>query len=1324
MSKKFERDDLNEDGTIKAINFQFSLITLSLASRFLNSLTLKSKITIYTLSRAAQFVFNYFVPYKKKDNHYKMNLALLGCSYSSLILVDYFSSFRMLNLGWQELGLAIGVDWISLFIVTELADFLRTYPEKRNVDIKKILNQNLNLTWLESKTGALIFKFNEQSLLDNLIVQALEKNISQIFNANSFKKNGNYVKIKTYWYQLSLNYSKRVKKLTAQLSMDIYKIKNCVELNEARLADLNKAASIPWQAKYLISDHTVTAHFTNESKCSADILLERFPFICFSTWIEDREIPYATILFPKINDEEPACGIDILFFYRNAYKDILISVIVKVINFLAALLFFVSPSSPLNFSISALIPQFCSIAIYIMEYHFSCSLRKIDIFTKKNYLSLFIELLSIGGLLLSWALCNKTKLITLFLSSINSFLCSYFCAVYPFELKRLWRLSYHIKKMEKIVDLLYHFFPNYYKNIKLSDETEFSTLKFIFSNSINQSEEYKLLLRVINKLLPLFVPGTKTHYLVNDKLILQFNKEISSICKEPNFLHMLITKTQYAYILADKLTKINPNISDTIWSFDLSRSSNPKLDCGVRILINVNDIRNRFRHKLKDNFNALIVNGGIYLSMPDEILSKVNSSKNSNLASAGGNNLGGDRNENKNNPLYSETKARYYEEKNQEFKKINWHQHQYSKIGNLIEDINIGASKAFDKRMEFINSYIEKQRFIEKQTSLMLKTERIGKNTVAYYESIEKMCQYLLPLIQNKTALKITKNLKKNSLKLIFYDCIKIIIVCRPKEQYQRSKIKLVDFMKIKGEEKENVNENENNPVNENTKENEDKNENKSEKLPPSFTHNCKVMQKIIELSQDCLRENLSIESKFSNPYLNEFIFLSILAKISYAAHLFDSKISIQAVGGFIRSIILKEPTIHDLDLRSFFIGTHYLPEDFLNYLQKNHLIESYLRCNIENEYIYTLSINNIIISLRVLFEENYKADATANALSFKILWKDLNPHEVELHIPEFCQNFMRSIRQKKIPEYEIYPDFSCNRFLKNNNVQFNIKKLISKICKYPLSEIKNSICELENFDSFLGDKHKNWEKLLNKIIISILGLIADVKIIFKSLLRRDQNQFYFPGWLDKLLTCHVGKLLQLAAMVYSGNDKFRNLVYLSLHNYLYRKVESNTYLEFSAFLSLTSQVVSGLQESKMQKKLIYQVQISKISESPTYAKYYYELIKALEKKHPHTTSINILLILLNLSQISHQYQLVTPHHVDNLTYFFVLENQLIMLFKSKLQEMTKFYNCEIDIETIFNPVDKKSFDYKISFIKESLYHNWCIYQQQSSTNYYSCSIS
>lgn len=476
-------------------------------------------------------------------------------------------------------------------------------------------------------------------------------------------------------------------------------------------------------------------------------------------------------------------------------------------------------------------------------------------------------------------------------------------------------------------------------------------------------------------------------------------------------------------------------------------------------------------------------------------------------------------------------------------------------------------------------------------------------------------------------------------------------------------------------------------------------------------------MGEIFRLTRECFENQLNFTSDFSNPYSREFRFLSILAKISYAAHLFDPNLVIHAVGGFIRSILMRSE-IYDLDLRTFFINTPYSPEDLLNYLINTKFIQSFLKCNIESESIYTISIENTIISLRFLLSENYKADATANALSLAIVWKNSTPCQVSLNIPKISNRFVNSIQKAIVPEYELYPDFCCIQYLQNSSVKTQIGQLVCSISHNSKLNVNQAIIKLLSF-SLSDDIDQLMDDNLTKIIISILVLISDVKIIFKSLLRYDQAQFYFPEWMKRLFTDKVTDLLQLAALVYSGNNKFKNLVLLCFHNYLFRNIESNNCLGLSQFLSLTRQVIQGTSTVGIPAKSNFSMVLSKSQTSPDLAELYKNLMKGLTKKHAHTTALDILLLLSTLTQLNDLFhQIYIPAHPDNQTQLFLIKQKLLSLFKTQLQKVSEIFHHEINIEKIFQPLESKSFDYRPQDLEQIICQNWCNYQQKIQLPY------
>lgn len=315
--KNFKNDDLNnEDVDSIVINSSFSLISLTLASRFLESFSINTKISLYLLSRAAQLAANCLVSLKKDNNNATFNLLQLTGFYSSLIFVDYFSNFRMVNLEWSKLGLAIGADWISLSVLPALAEFLKSYPKNCSRDIKQILSQNLAVSWEESKTGSLIFKLNEENSLQKVIGDFLQEDIKKIFKSTLFSQQQDLIEIKAQSYDISPFYQQKIQKLTALLNADISKIKICYQLTYERLAQLEKITQTPWKWKIVYShkNGTIMAYFFNEN-LKTIINLEQLPFIYFSAQVNN-----INILYPTTTDEAPATPIDILYLHRHPYR--------------------------------------------------------------------------------------------------------------------------------------------------------------------------------------------------------------------------------------------------------------------------------------------------------------------------------------------------------------------------------------------------------------------------------------------------------------------------------------------------------------------------------------------------------------------------------------------------------------------------------------------------------------------------------------------------------------------------------------------------------------------------------------------------------------------------------------------------------------------------------------------------------------------------------------------------------------------------------------------------------------------------------------------
>lgn len=434
-------------------------------------------------------------------------------------------------------------------------------------------------------------------------------------------------------------------------------------------------------------------------------------------------------------------------------------------------------------------------AIYLIDYRLSYTLKNEKFNSKKISQYLFTELLFMGGLLLSLGLFGNWNPVNFSLSGIYSSLCGLFCVIYPIEHKKMWEIHFRIEKISKVIDLFYYFFPDHCKNIQIRNHADFSDLEFIADEWIKSSEENRFLLTVINNLLPQFIPGTKTLVFNASKLVLQFNQELSSICKQADFLPMLIRKTQDAYLLAVKLKNLNIKIQNNSWGFSLRSIVHPAFDYEIRILLEKSNIKSKALKLLQKNFKVLIHNNKIYLSFLSEIIPKNLDSYNPPDSSS--------------NDSDDDTQTEIKDSDNLDTKPLSgekiWHQHQYSKTGNLNENFSIDENDR-NKRLDFVINFIQQQRIEEKAPHRMLTTECKNSNTVIYYESIEKIYRYLLPLMKKQsldqpTIIKITQKSGKNkSLKIIFEDLLQITIVCYLKSLDPGLKMAPINIMKVAAE--------------------------------------------------------------------------------------------------------------------------------------------------------------------------------------------------------------------------------------------------------------------------------------------------------------------------------------------------------------------------------------------------------------------------------------------------------------------------------------------------------------------------------------------
>ena len=1348
----------------QSFDFTFSGVTITLLSDFLKSMPWHVKLPYYLLSRIVNLGINLKLTFpptiKKKSFSHFENLQIFTFLYGLFFLSDYLSGFDMLkplitggikDSQFLKIPAAIFSDWLCLtginFINSKLTDFsYNTFLNRRN-DIKNAINKELVVTWQEKKSDNLILKFslNEEKDLKNSMRFFLNKHFKNFFPVYDIQFDNDQIEVKiqgTLLYSLDTDYQKTINEFSSSLAIDIIKAKNFYNIFKNRLQMLNESIPANWQYHFSLEcDGAAPRACIYTKKLPHPINSDNFPF----SWLQTQDLNYTTF-YPKIILSDPPLNFSPLYVHKHRYRPIIVAVIGKLAIFVATLLLFKFPN---DYKIigqisSMLIPILCNAIFREMDRISQFFDNKCNTAREFHHF-LYSELLGEIFFIISLIISGQFTTREIFSGSLFAGLNGLNENIYiPYKdmfdpIRKNQELT-----VEKIQDVIKFFFPEE-SNDMVTVKNGFSIeLKFTPDPKIYKVLEKKILLKIIAKMIPNFVSLVK-YKVENNTLIILFSRVMSMIAKDINFSIMAIKKIQEAIPLVLKFRKIQLGIPNSLWKLNFTKTDNTDEIYQLSIIFPGKLINKRQLNILEKNFCVTCLNDEVSLTALPTVSKKnislsdsdksESDSTDSDESSENDEKKNSDPVENTSSTNLESSDSRYLEPKLDE----SFTEYKMKKLGNLLS-INNDDSMFFDehhstnctmnKKISKITAFIENKRYEDKQPARMLCTQQQGSNRLVIYESIEKIYQYLLPLTtqtsinysgnRNLRVIKISKSNSDKTIIVTFHDQNTLYIRCLPVSQDPRLKVKPPSIMSI-------------------TPEVEEKTLPYSSICPPihkirksdTLTREFSLM--IPEVIKS-LENNLERRVKQKYNTADSPVFLMLLttfAKISYAIAKIDNTLIIEAFGGLMRSLLMRE-TPHDLDMRIWLKDKKNSPVNFLEKLKENKIIDNYKLLPIPHLVIFSLSVNHILASLRFLNSQRndrLNLDFTFNALSLKIKWLDCGNLKVETVIPQCSQGFLTAIQNNQKPVIELIQNITYSELLLLPEVTEIIEKILLATTASPLEKIKTLLGNLRELPKNLHAITDVNEHKIIEIILSILSLSKDPKKLFRLLYFRDTGLFTVPEWLTNLVDRFIPEILVIASIYSSSINEtlksektspFKSLLFSSFQNYLYKSLESKHSQSTESFWRLAQSILAVNAEIKKlpteSVEKYFSSALLNINTKTNFSKYYRDLIKKIPNIYKSTVAIDIFLVILTLSHADEYFpRHYIPPRVDKETKDFVLKQNLLIYFKERLTLNAAFYGYNIEMESIFH--NTGHFDFQPEDISNILMEEWYSFNKRVPKN-------